>query len=508
MNMRFGVGVFEETAHFSAQVSYGVQLSSPVMQHRGGSMCECSDWTKSLWPAFYTGVFFFFESDEEFGGPTLKLHECPGYDDSHTDCVENPRVFEGTAYVTGEDTDSQAIAFTEALAARGPGVVVVPVLGPVRVHCESFKRRADRDKLGNIAFSIKFVRDGAASANTSVPRLRQAVFDAADGAAAALAGRFPAALTLPGADDCVVFAAVSLAQTVAASIELVRTTTVVDPDISIRVQGAEAAIIAAAPLLITPAGGADVDVTNLLVAAPPLDATYRDPTATFAAVITATIRLLGCGMAGNADSGVGALLELAQDYPPVALSSTVSANSKAAAANSAVFVDLARLAALVAWCEGLARRCYGSPLEGLDARAAVVERLSYELGHAAGAADMNVYLALQILQGATVQYLTRLIADLAPTATAPLAMPATRRAKWLGSPAVDLALRNETLHPASMTDLVPDTASIPAVARALVGDAESKDVISVTREVANGLSRGRAYSPAAAISLTPVSQPG
>jgi hypothetical protein len=133
----------------------------------------------------------------------------------------------------------------------------------------------------------------------------------------------------------------------------------------------------------------------------------------------------------------------------------------------------------------------------------VIERLSYELGHAA---DMNVYVALQILQGATVQYLTRLSADLAPTATAPLSLPATWRATWLGSPAVDLALRNETLHPASMTDLVPDTASVPAVAGLLVGDMESTHVISVTGKVAGGLGHGRAYS--AAISLRPVSQPG
>jgi hypothetical protein len=486
MNMRFGVGVFEETAHFFAQVSYGVQLSSPVMQHRGGNMGECRDWTKSLWPASYTGVFFFFESDEEFGGPMLKLHECPGddecpgHDDSDTDCVENPRAFEGIAYVTGENIDSPANAFTEALAARGPGFIVVPVLGPVQVHCESFKRRADRDKVGNIAFGIKFVRDGAASASMSVPQLRQAVFDAADGVAAALAGRFPAALTLPDADDCVVFAAVSLAQTIGGSIELVRTTTVVDSDISIQVQAAEAAIIAAAPLLITPAGVAGVDVANLLVAAPPLDATYPDPTAILAAVITATIRLLGRGMAGSADSGADALLELALDYPQVALSSTVSANSEAAAANSAVFVDLARLGALVAWCEGLARRGYATPLDGLDARAAVIERLGYELGHAADAANMNVYVALQILRGATVQYLTRSNADLGPTATAPLSLPATRRAKRLGSPAVDLPL--------------------------LVGDMEPKHVISITGEVAGGLSHGRAHS--AAISLRPVSQPG
>ena len=270
--------------------------------------------------------------------------------------------------------------------------------------------------------------------------------------------------------------------TIAASIELVRTTTPVDLGISVQVQAAEARIIAAAARLITPSSGDDVDVGHFLVATPPLEVAYSDTTATLAAVIIATIRRLGCGMAGNADAGAGALLELALDYPVVALSTVVSANVSAAVDNSAAFIDLARLAALTAWCESLARRCYASPLEVLHARAAVLDRLSHNFGRAANAANMNVRIALQILQGATVQYLTRLIVDFALTAKTPLSTPETWQAKWLISPPVDLSLHKETLHPTSITGLAPGPVSM-----------------------VSGPSRGRV---AEAISLGPASHPG
>ena len=81
-------------------------------------MRECRDWTGSLWPGSYMGPFFIFESDEEFCRPTPKRDDFPGHADPHTGRIENPLAFEG-AYVTGDNTDSQAAAFTEALAARG-----------------------------------------------------------------------------------------------------------------------------------------------------------------------------------------------------------------------------------------------------------------------------------------------------------------------------------------------------------------------------------------------------
>jgi hypothetical protein len=174
----------------------------------------------------------------------------------------------------------------------------------------------------------------------------------------------------------------------------------------------------AAPLLITPSGVAATAVDNLLAAAPPLNCTYSDPTAVLAAVIVATIRLLGDGMAGNANGSADALLDLALDYPAITTSEEpVSANCAAAAANSAAIIDLARLGALTAWCESLARRSYAGGSER-GARTAVAERLGQELGHAAKATNIGLSVAVHDLQDAIVRYLTRLIADQALVVTA------------------------------------------------------------------------------------------
>jgi hypothetical protein len=108
-----------------------------------------------------------------------------------------------------------------------------------------------------------------------------------------------------------------MVETVAASIELVRTTNLVEPGISIQVGAVSAAITTAAPLLIMPSGLATTDVAELLAVVPPLGVVYSDPIATLGAVIVSIIRLLCAGMAGNVDAGSGALLELALDYPAV-----------------------------------------------------------------------------------------------------------------------------------------------------------------------------------------------
>ena len=424
---------------------------------------QCRDWAATLWPASYMGVAFFFERDEMSGGRALAVHEFPGRDTPYVeDNGAKARWFEGTAYVAGDDADTQAAAFAEKLDTRGPGTLVTPFTGPVSVHCDDWKRSAEKDQLGYIAFSVKFVRDGAATALISIPLLGQGIFDAADAMAHAVALAVSAAMQVVNAADYVVSAPVRMVEMVAASIALVRTTVgIVDADIAAQVAAAETAITTAAALLITPDGAAASDIANLLAAAPPLDESFTDsagnldPVATLAAVIIATIRLLADGMAGNADGGAGAMLTLALDYPAPAASAGASLNAQTAAANAALIVNLARLAALTAWCEGLARGTYPDRPSGVAARAAAAERLGQELGYAAGAANANVYTALQDLQGATVAYLTNLIADLAPvvTVTAPQAMPALWWAwRLYGDPtrAVDLALRNKVVHPSFM----------------------------------------------------------
>jgi hypothetical protein len=381
-------------------------------------MSLCRDLTVSLWPASCQGVSLLFQIADEFHVPSFGVSEFPESNGCHAgDRGERRRIFEGFAYVTGDEADHRAIV--AALASRGPGTLAVPMLGLVQIRCDAFERRSDRDRLGYICFAVKFVRDTTAAAIGPVSLPGRMVFDAAGRMAAALINLFPAALTLGSDVDYVINAAVYMVETVAASIELVRTSTFVDPDISVQVEAAGAAITTAAPLLITATGAASTDVTDLLAAAPPLDATYSDPTATLAAVIVAAIRLLCDGMAGNDDSGASALLELALDYPAVKNSEPVSASSAAATANSASIVDLARLAALTAWCEGLARRSYASRPDALAARAAAADRLGQELDHAAGAGNVVLYAAIQDLRDAIVQYLARLTIDLAPVVSLP-----------------------------------------------------------------------------------------
>jgi hypothetical protein len=373
-------------------------------------MSLCRDTIVSLWPASYRGVSFLFQIANEvhvlsFGMRELSERDGP-HGVGHHDC---PRIFEGFAFVTSNQADT--VAIVESLATGVRGTLDVPEFGLVHIRCDTFERCPGRDRPGYICFAVKFVGTAAGAIVRASPCL---VFDAADSVAAALASLFPASLSRGSGVDDIIDAAVYMVETVAASIELMRTTNLVQPDISIRVEAASAAVATAARPLITPIDLATNDVADLLAVSPPLDEVYSDPTATLGAVIVSTIRLLGAGMAGTADAGTGALLELVLDYPAVTNAEPVGANSAATAANSASIVDLARLAALVAWCEGLVRRPYASLSDAVGARANAAEWLGHELDHAARADNLVLYATLQNLRTAVIQYLTALIVELAP----------------------------------------------------------------------------------------------
>ena len=420
-------------------------------------MALLRDWTSTLWAASYMGVPFYFERDESEGGRSLEVHQFFDADNPEVqDLGRRPRFFSGTAYVTGNDADTQAVSLEQIFETKGPGQLVIPIMGPVSVHCSEFKRIADKDKFGYIAFTVKFVRDGTAAAQTSVPLLGQQVFDSSDAVAWALASLFPDALVLSNPANYVIAAAVNEVLSVVAAIETVRTTNPIDPDISAQVAAADAALVIAAPLLITspPVLVTSTAVMQLQAAtpSPALNETFTDPTAILAAAIVATIRLLADGMEDTTDAGSGALLLLASYFPAPAASTSFSPNAISAAANGAAIVNLARVAALTAWCEALERQTYSSRPDGVAARAAAAEQLGIEFGNWTGAAGWPVYTSLQDLQGSVVQYLTQLITNLAPvvTVTSPQSMPSLWWAWRLYQDprrAIDLTLRNSLPHP-------------------------------------------------------------
>jgi hypothetical protein len=367
-------------------------------------MSLCRDTMVSLWPASYRGVSFLFQMADEVHVPSFGVREPPERDRRlGGGRRESLRTFESFAYVTSDRARSTAIV--DSLATRLQGTRIVPTLGPLRIRCDTFERYVERDRLGYIF--------GAENSAAVMPASSR-VSDAADGVAAAVITSFPGSLSLGSGVDYVIDAAVHMVETVAASIELVRTTNLVEPNISLQVEAVCAAITTAAPLLITPVGAAATDVVDLLAVVPPLGVVYSDPIATLGAVIVNTIRLLAAGMAGNADAGSGAFFELALDYPAVRNPEPVGLHSAAAAANSSSIVDLVRLAALVAWCEGLVRRSYASRSEAVAARADAAEWLGQEVNHIA-ANNLALYATIQVLQNAIAQYLTGLIVDLAPS---------------------------------------------------------------------------------------------
>jgi len=123
----------------------------------------CRDWTTTLRRASFRGVGFFVENDSRSGGRRLVVHEFPGGDDPVVeDLGRKAQHVNVTAYVTGEalgEIEVKEQGLIEALEQDGPGQLSIP-MGTFKVHCESYERAYSKDRLGYIAFNLKFVRAG------------------------------------------------------------------------------------------------------------------------------------------------------------------------------------------------------------------------------------------------------------------------------------------------------------------------------------------------------------
>ncbi|MGC2780990.1 MAG: DNA circularization N-terminal domain-containing protein, partial [Bradyrhizobium sp.] len=210
------------------------------------------DWLKTLWPASFKGVPFFFEQDKEEGGRGLVVHTFPNRDEPFVeDLGEEPRVYSGSAYVHGDSADALATALKAALASRGAGMLVVPYFGPVTVHCQSFERATQRDQMGYVAFELKFVRKGAASGLVSVPLLQNVGFVAADALASVLAQSFPVTITTAGKSGLVVAAVTDTLSEGAAALDVIRQSYPVDPKVSAMVRDAVPLVVGSFATSIT-----------------------------------------------------------------------------------------------------------------------------------------------------------------------------------------------------------------------------------------------------------------
>ncbi len=362
---------------------------------------ECRDWLKTLWAASYKGVPFYFEEDREKGGRDNVKNVFPHRDPPFIeDMGESLRFYSGAAYVHGDNADQLAAALKAVLASYGAGTLVVPYFGAVTVHCEEFERKTERDKLGYVAFDVKFVRAGAASAFISVPFLQNVAFVAANDLAGAIAALFPATIATLGEPDHVVASAADTLAGAAAAIDVLRQQYPSAPAASAKVRDAVASIIAAVPDAIT-------------VASAP-----GDVAAGVAASLISAARDLAASM--PAASGAQAALALAGAFPSAHLvlgGAPFKLSSDRAAVNAEASARVARLAAMTAYAESVLRMTFASRPDGVTMRGEVAERFENELYDTTGAANAALYVALDTLRNAVIEWLTRTINDLAPVIT-------------------------------------------------------------------------------------------
>jgi hypothetical protein len=329
-----------------------------------------------------------------------------------------------------------------------------------------FKRIFEKDRMGFMAFEIKFVREGAATALISVPYLAQQAVTAAQGLAAAIVAVSPQLFTIADQPEYVAASASDEVQAGIAMVDVVRTSYPVSVATSQTVATQDQAIAQAAPLLLDPAGPNTTDVAALAAsmgtAAPTTVNATMPVNAGIQALASAVVSTVGTLAAGMSPSVArDAMASIVDVYgPPLAatqasIEAALSANAANAAQNVLGAQQLVRLAALTAWATALLNVTYTDRPSGVTARAEAAERFEIEMNNCPGAAFAGLYLAIEALQGKVVQFLTQLITNLAPIVTveARASLPALVWAWRLyqdPTRAVDLTLRNNIRHPSFM----------------------------------------------------------
>jgi len=135
----------------------------------------CRDWTSTLRRASYRGAVFHVERDGLDTGRRLKVWEFPHGEVPYIeDMGRKANSISVTAYVVGDTVEGQEEALRKACERGGAATLSLPQLR-MQAHCEDCRREYSKDKMGYIAFSLKFWREGlgggAGGVSPSLPPL-------------------------------------------------------------------------------------------------------------------------------------------------------------------------------------------------------------------------------------------------------------------------------------------------------------------------------------------------
>lgn len=390
------------------------------------------DWLKTLWRTSYKGAAFWVETDTEGGGRRIVIHEFPMRDTPYLeDLGERYRDFVVTAYVASDRADAEGAALMQICAMRGAGPLVLPTQGPVLVRCLEFSRTHSKDKMGYIAFSLRFVREGASGALASVASLINLVFVRAEAAAAIATQLYAATALIKSVPDYVQAALQFGTENALATLEAVRTSTDVAPTVSATKRDAIAAAYTALPSVL-----ATEDVTALRGVAE--------------SVVSAAMVMAENMTPSVAISVMRDIIEATPSRvdPPA---NTASKWRSMSAQNLNTANELLRLSALISYCEAVARASLLDRPSAITLRANVSMLFEEQLENLRSE-QYDLFLKMTELRDATIEYLSRSIIDLAPVVrvTASLSRPSlywSWRMYEDPTRAMEIVERNRLAHP-------------------------------------------------------------
>lgn len=118
-------------------------------------------WRDNLREASFRGVPFFYDDTEADRGRRFHRHEYAGQDDVyHEDLGLKTRAHTLNAYVWGPNCDVDAANLRAAIEKSGPGTLVHPIEGEMRVAVMSARERTSTREGGMVTFTITFEETG------------------------------------------------------------------------------------------------------------------------------------------------------------------------------------------------------------------------------------------------------------------------------------------------------------------------------------------------------------
>lgn len=152
-------------------------------------------WRDQLRPASFRGVAFQVESHDRDLGRRVEVHEYPFRDRAYPeDLGKRVARHQLTGFVIGPDYLAARDALVEALNAEGPGSLVHPYLGTLRVVVAEARQSESADEGGMAVFSMTFIESGDEISPTvrvdSVAQAAQAAQRAVTGSRAGFMTRF------------------------------------------------------------------------------------------------------------------------------------------------------------------------------------------------------------------------------------------------------------------------------------------------------------------------------